>query len=470
MIDELARLDAKAWNELSRKTQETGGGPEQIVIDFDHLNHFESTSVSGRPVIDLSSRQFYQKLVFSLPLGGSKDLSRTFFKLHDCIFYEGLDVRSADFGPSLSLDRSIFYKRTNCESVRFRGNLLAKDITVWGELFFNTTKIHGDVNFAGACVQPDGVLNFYGAHLYEIAIFRNLQLHGMARFYNLTAERAFVFTDSYSSTVPDFRQASFAEAPDLTGTHIERPVARAFSIDFHRKYARGHGDYHTDPRPWIFRLLHFSTALGPGYAGMFSKLRRMAISNNDVERTLAFGSAEAVCRRFWIDRPHKSKGVLPAVSQDGGFAKMSSSVPEEHKIEPASPSTARFWIGVLFQWTSDFGSSIWKPLRLQMVLLLVMAIFYREISLDLSDDLGQGNVESRGCNEIRDPLLFSTMASLPGFFISGFDDRDAVLNCMFGRPPQIPQSVSALLMIQNFLSGLFLVLLATSIRNAVRMK
>ncbi len=253
-------------------------------------------------------------------------------RFKDTKFTDTAIFRSAEFAGPADFSECVFAK-----SVDFQRSAFDEDVTFERSEFkdtvvFTSARYRNQASFAEARFTDSA--NFLLAGFEGRTSFRDAQFAQTADFSGLQSRAAFVLSGARFSRVPDFHDANFADPPSLDSMQIRDPVSF--------RPARTGRDA-ADPRPILFRLIR---ACGKNaYAARYRRLGKLAAATQDFEREREFFAQELRCRRFWYDHP-------------------------------IGAGMSRFWFGVLYSVTSNFGRSVIRPLVLWMITVLSFSLIY----------------------------------------------------------------------------------------------
>ncbi len=218
---------------------------------------------------------------------------------------------------------------------------------------------------------------------------------------------------------PDFVQAHFSEAPMLDASHYPDKAL-------------------------------------PGEAPRWRALKRLAVQGHDHEREQFFFAQEIKSLRGETDWP------LP---RPWNF----------WKGKPVWQGGARYWFGLFYQWFSDFGRSMVRPVLWWCCLIAVFALVY----------LGQHYVWAASnytppleCvkGETSDPLVSAIFLAVHKGSVAGLGGSEKLAQayaCLYGEErgaPIIPDAVAFAGMAQTLLSAALIFLFLLAVRNHFRIK
>jgi len=248
---------------------------------------------------------------------------------------------------------------------------------------FSRATFEGRAGFDGATFK--GWAGFSQVDFLQHVNFGHAKFEKEANFEAIEAKRAFNLAGvRFGAAVPNFSQAHFTEAPRLD--HIEvrpAPEVKFWTPEVRKLISALHKKKDLDKYPrlkrWRTRFLlrnlvrdqHQAALLRHANArfdnaherdeadqiegnsndeAYYRALKRLAIQAHDHDNEMSFFAGEMRARRHVLDFPGPFKK---------GFA-----------------SCIRYWAGVLYEITSDFGRSLWRPFAWWMALFLLSASLY----------------------------------------------------------------------------------------------
>ena len=301
----------------------------------------------------------------------------------------------------------------------FEGNADFTKAHFYGHTSFNRTVFNDSVDFSVSTFE--GKTTFAGAEFKGRADFRAIRstsTFAFDGFDNITkddaAARDWDRNTTKFSTVPDFQQATFVEAPRLDNVEIEPQRSRDISFAAVKAFFKG--DSEEERRRRARRQLE---------EGSWRTLKRLAEQGKDHVSERRFFKEEVIARRGVTDKW----------------------------------CHAPFWLGVFYQLLSNFGLSLSRPLIAWFMVLLGFAWAYAYGSggpwwpaflLSLHKSL---------------PALSSFSSGLPGLYARLY----GVASCDSLRPI-VPDSVIVLGIMQTLFSAVMIFLFLLAVRNRFRVK
>ena len=343
--------------------------------------------------------------------------------MFNCVRFEGLTrFDGATFRQWVSFENTVFNERTMIQNpeVSFSGVRFDKGAK------FTKAHFHSRTSFNRAVFND---LTDFSASVFEgKTTFTGTKCQGQADFRAIKSTSVFLFDDlgpasqdwdsgmAEFSTVPDFQQATFVEAPRLDNVKIGPQLSR-----------------------WN-KLKAFFTKGDLEKEGRWRALKRLATQGHDHASEQLFFREELLARRGVTDRYWH----------------------------------ASFWLGVFYQIFSDFGRSLIRPLLWWATGTLVFAAIYVGYHPSGGEWFLLECVAGTGKPWIS-ALGLSLHRSLPA--LSGFGDTLPQFQaCLYGvqseNPfrPVIPDVVSFLGIPQVLFSAVMIFLFLLAVRNHFRIK
>ncbi|WP_299617078.1 pentapeptide repeat-containing protein [Pelagibius sp.] len=255
-------------------------------------------------------------------------------------FKRGAWFQKAKFGGAALFEHALFVSRAGFHEAVFERNSAFAAVNFEGDAefvqatfselaAFQEATFEGQAKFSQAAFTR-GVrfrrVNFNGPAWFRQCGFFGATDYSQSRFLRSADFNAIETTTAFSlagatfQVVPDFVQAHFSEA------------LRCDDISIATKSFR--------PRTWAEAKDGFKG--NPDLPARWRALKRLAIQGHDHEHEQIFFKGELLARRWHADKPW----------------------------------SAAFWFGVLYQWLSDFGRSLLRPLVWWGVSLVLFAGVY----------------------------------------------------------------------------------------------
>jgi hypothetical protein len=375
------------------------GGAGFRSVTFGGYAGFESAAFSG-------SADFH-----SVTFGGNADFQSVNFT-GDSGF------ENATFTGYAYFSGAAFAGSARFVSATFTGDAWFESAIITGNAWFDSTTFTGDARFAGTTFKGDA--SFEGANFADAARFASTTFSGgawfdsatfegnsffawagfakIASFYSIRGERGFDMAGTSFEAVPDFIQAHFEEAPRLDNLEVTgRTIPRHPRPERHEPGSRLRRVWQAvrfvgaRVRTWPKRAMKGARHSIP--SGMkangearniparWRALKRLAIQGHDTDRELEFHAREMRSQRFAGDWP------LPLAIWSrhawGGFF--------------------RFWFGILYEFFSNFGRSLARPLIFWLAAAALGAVVYMSQSPEI--------VAARHRQEAKGASLVSAAAS-----------------------------------------------------------
>lgn len=286
---------------------------------------------------------------------------------------------------------------------------------------FEDCTFRGDVAFSASC-------------FVAYATFDRGQYHGQVSFQGVEARSAFTMAGASFSQVPIFYQATFSEAPRLDNVSIRSTNRKGIARAAIWNRLKGSSDTSVSAK-WSQLKVQGNEA-----TVRWRTLRRLASQGHDHQREMLFFKAEVLSSRWISDEPWQ----------------------------------AYFWFGLLYQFFSDFGRSLSRPIVWWLAWWASFSLIYISLHRE-SHETAIPNTCSH--MEIVEPWIaavgLSLYRSLPG--LSGLGDRlGEFQRSLFGVTvdclPLIPSAVSFLGALQTVVATALLFLVLLAIRNRFRIR
>jgi hypothetical protein len=241
-----------------------------------------------------------------------KYFESVFFK--STIFKDRAWFAKAQFMDTVSFERAKFHENSCFDSAKFLYRAIFDRAEFLKAADFSYTTYSGPYNS-----------------------FDNVCFSGQTYFYAINVERAFEIEGTRFNAVPDFIQAHFAEAPRLDNLTIAAPGKSLGLWLAWKNLKAGRG------RVVIRLIRRGAPLLHPANAtARYRALRRLAMQGLDHDNERIFLKGEILSRRFTLDNRQS-------------FA---------------------FWFGVGYEWFSDFGGSIARPICWGMGSIIIFSTLY----------------------------------------------------------------------------------------------
>ncbi len=186
------------------------------------------------------------------------------------------------------------------------------------------------------------------------------------------------------------------------------------------------------------------------FSSRWRALKRLAVQGHDHERELIFFAAEIKSQRGIQDKAFPN----PANYFDN---------------EPVWPGGTRYWFGYLYQYSSDFGRSVMRPL----FWLLIFGFLFYWVYLGYSID--PKHQETTPCDHSEAAIYLSVRSASPFLPATGYSENlNRSYACLYGRnsdgKENIPNAIVFISIFQTILSTILIFLLLLALRNHFRIK
>ena len=521
------------WVESPDRAEQTSAWYESARADFSHHEFGDGTSFSGfifpgdvrfrgakfEGYAEFANAKFGGNAVFrGAEFGGNAGFGRAKFG-GNAVF------GGAKFGGDAWFGRAEFGGNAEFTGAKFGGNAVFRGVEFGGNAGFGRAKFGGDARFGGVEFGGDagfgraefgGDARFGGAEFGGDARFGRAKFGGDARFGDAKFEgnagfdqavfggrttfrevkffRTAVFRaiDGRTSfdlgkgefrVLPDFIQAHFTEAPRLDNPSIE-PGRFWWSI-LARVKALLKRDRDRTPPPGIAwsvrRGLKDYFKGDPDRTARWQALKRLAIQGHDHVSEQLFFSGELKSRRWGADMPWH----------------------------------ARFWFGWVYQWLSDFGRSLVRPLIWWGFGIIGFAFLYLgqhpafdgtrpaaqgpplssvgwvwHRAVDLVGAAGDAAAPPVSCVAADDDPMWAAfgLSLRNGLLFPAFAStakQNQIYRCLYGVEgregeddrklrarflPKVPNGIAFLGLVQNLFSAVLIFLFLLAVRNHFRIK
>ena len=402
-------------------------------VEFVGLSYFGSAVFSGDAQFDNSvfhDVSFSQTMFCDIPSFKSS-------RFCDEVYFTDTKFHSTAFFDKATFHEKVYFSQQNF-SVRFvetvfEGETSFHQVTFRKSLF-HMARFNGPATFTQSTFE--GPAAFQSSRFQGYASFVNVRFADRALFSGIFAQSVFSMSYSKFSHVPDFEQASFAEAPRIDNIHISAQIGIPASVT---------KEIISSIRSWrsprVGSLWNTLSEEKGRQLASWRTLRRLAIQGHDHEWAILSFGKEMICRRWVVDRPW-------------------------HLV---------FWLIAFYQLFSGFGASVIRPI----VAWLVFSILFGGIYYYLGRySIGIGNIE-RSCigESVYEAWQSAAMLTLHRSSIGLSELGEKVpemYSSIYGLAKNclhiVPDHLLMIGMIQELFSSVLLFLLALALRNRFRLK
>lgn len=277
---------------------------------------------------------------------GLCDFTRAQFKgisvFNDAKFYKNTKFRETKYLKDTDFTNCHFYEDVEFFKCEFHGEGNFQYNTFGGYCDYGQSKFIGTSDFSNA--------NFEGPVCFQKVDFESHSDFSISSFSDVTdfeailVKRAFSLADAeFTSSIPNFTQANFAESPRLDNVQIIKPFIKrsrhTWLKYFWRKrfafYLKWYWCKYIWQHPKHVWNEFFNTRRNPDEEAHYRALKRLAIQAHDHENEMKFFAGEIRSRRYITD-----------------FANF---------LTHDFASSMRYWAGVAYELFSDFGRSFIRP-------------------------------------------------------------------------------------------------------------
>lgn len=315
--------------------------------------------------------------------------------------------RKATFNKSANFSQCTFTENTDFTSAHFI------DVA-----YFNECKFKGVVLFHNTDFNSDG--HFMNAEFCSKSEFTNTTFFALADFLNCTFNNDAQFTDASFLSTANFSNAAFKQVSNFRRARFTTHVPEFNYCEF--------------KQPPYLSQMEIPEIYLTGFDSNTEKYRRLkslAITSHDHEQELKFFSYEM-----------KSKMA------DAGHTQ----------------TTSIYTPLKLYEWTSNFGKSIGRPVACFLG-LWVMSIVLHYAALEPVDSCKGESVYSKEWAVVS----YASSHSFP-LFLSDRRAKKATDDCLFGVDVPPPAFVNLAGFGQSFFSMIFAFLIGLGIRNRFKIK
>lgn len=331
----------------------------------------------------------------------------------------------AIFSGGSSFDKATFAgvawfgKATFSDGAWFSGTTFL-DKAQFRQSAFSDSALFRGATFAGEARFLQCVFNGFTS-------FNGARFETAADFRAIEGKSAFSLADVTFTAVPDFIQAHFVEAPRLDNMRIQPRQLRRPILAGVKAYFKGDREL----------------------SGRWRTLKRLAVQDHDHTHELEFFKSELKSRRWSVD----------------------------------SPWSGVYVFGFFYQWLSDFGRSLWRPLIWWMINVGLFAYLY------LMEHLARAPYPRSCVVGPGEPWLAALILSLrQGLLVTGLDATDKLnqlYGCLYGIfsdqsvrlgkfpeafSPVVPDVVAILGFLHLLISAVLIFLFGLALRNNFRIK
>jgi len=354
----------------------------------------------------------------------------------DCsgfIFPERANFHSVQFHSITNFDDAQFHSLADFSNAKFH-QLSGFDNTefrayarfIWAQFFARAYFLGAEFHATLDCDDAEFLNNalFHAAHFHADAYFNDAKFQGSAFFDNCIFRKRASFVAIRSQVGFDLSGAEFGRVPDFTQATLHRhPRLDNVTVA---------------PGKWTGPVYHDNGQIDRDAPAKFRELKRFAIQGEDHRSELEFHAQEIRTSRFVTD-------------SWGDF---------------------RFWIGWLYEVTSDFGRSVGRPFGIWCLVGLAAFCAYYFYSAAPSAWTCAGEV----ANGVM-PWIESLYLSIKNGLIVIGPGSDSKLNqahaCLYGgttATPVVPSSINMVQLLQNILSAPLIFLFLLGLRNQFKLK
>lgn len=375
--------------------------------------HLEHRKFSG--ILNLESARFYSFANFI----GTK-FKRT-VRLNSSKFYREAIFSSCQFKKNMHCSDTHFIGDLHFNKASTKKSIEFKSSTFYGGAFFIDCKFEGNLDFSEALFSAE--TEFTQSQLSGFTVLDNAKFKSSSYFVGLNVEKHFSLKGvRFCNQTPDFTQAHFNEAPRLDNAIvIIPPKFRGLTSYFFGVFRANNSKYKITRRTLHRSLIaqqylsdlkqywkkeFFNLRRDEDEEARYRSLKRLAIQAHDHVNELEFSAGEVRARRYIRDFPWPWQNGLS--------------------------SSFRYWTGALYDLSSDFGRSLWRPA------FLWAAVFCLFSSLYLSNATELAGETCKNSNDMTPSYAANTIAAKNSLLFLGMDRTDKLKRayaCLYGASP-----------------------------------
>jgi len=321
---------------------------------------------------------------------------------HDAVFNAQIQFNGVTFEDGALFAKATFRGNVNFYKPTFNGSVMFDDANFEGHTAFIEATFDGTVQFGR--VRFKGNADFNRTTFEEVAWFDEAMFNSAASFQGTTFKKKAQFDRATFKWRPWFDGASFEDVVFLEDSEfLEVP-------DFRRTtFEKGVN---------LNRMAVSPGRVNVDSADKYRRLKKIAVEGKDHDREQYFFACELRAKRGFETR---GLALVP---------------------------------NYLYEWTSDFGRSVWRPVLWLADVWLYFGLLYWWLSGREIEDLGYG---------------FSYSASKLFPFIGASREMfSEARDTLFGKNAEVGLSVSSLSAIEGFLGIVFIFLIGLALRNRFR--
>lgn len=388
-------------------------------VTFSHNASFGKAIFSGDArfnSVTFSDNALFCYIKFSgnVQFGGAKFNSRATFR--ESTFNGNALFGSAKFSDEVSFSDAKFGIYTSFRGSIFIGNAWFDNAIFSNEVYFENASFSGNARFTRTL--------FEGFTSFNETSFEN-----RSSFIAIKGQSYFSFKDATFHLVPDFTQAHFIEAPQFDDSDFSKA------------------------------LNHKQSKRGDNLSSYWRSLKRLAIQGHDHERELIFFAEEIKSQRGIQDKalPNPLNYLSNKLVWQGG---------------------TRYWFGYLYQYLSDFGRSVMRPLLWLLILGVLFYIFYLKYPIEDNPTLTHDDPITQltiSCERSEAAIYLSARSALPFLPANSYSEKtNRSYECLYGKNSEgkanKPNVAVFFSIAQTILSTILIFLSLLALRNHFRIK
>lgn len=494
----LIRQGADAWNQNNE-------GLQARLLDSGKPTEAQENAWNAATAVNLSNEEFAEPL----DLSGFEFLGKVTFI--GARFRQPVNFRNVVFRQEARFDNAIFESDANFSAAEFAERPIFRS-TRFSSATFTRAQFQRGATYEGSTF--DGTANFDEVAFRDDCLFEKVRFKHRANFKYAVFDAVAAFTKADFDDDVDFKRSQFVDGAafittDFKGdasfehtqfdgpTSFERAdfvndpkfIAMRSQSTFSLSYARfkilpDFAQAHFDEAPYLDSIEVERSRQNLSQPLRWRSLRKLAAQGLDHEREQLFFTYELRALRRTTDTPVPNPFNLllrtKLVPGDNGKLERKevwfSTKGLDPRPVPVLANFGRYWVGLFYQLTSNFGRSITLPMVWWVLSTAAFTALYAWGAEGWSwpfDTLNQACTAGSGS-----PLLASVALSLSrALIIPGLTHVDAVHSayaCLFPHPgldeARLPDWLLFAGYAQTVLSATLLFLFFLGIRNAFRMR
>ena len=272
--------------------------------------------------------------------------------------------------------------------------------------------------------------------------FNKAIFNSTANFASIISDKSFNLLGTNFALVPDFTESAFHAPPILDEVDIEAALQNGLWDP---------NSEEKDPRPDG----SFYTAVAPNSTDYrkYRALGKMAAGSNDYQNEMEAFANEIRCRRFWKDKP--------TLNFINWWNKKTD--PETGDPTKLNKTVGRFWFGLFYEWSSNFGRGFIQPITGWFSSTIIFAFFY-------------GLTSHRNDFDWFDPVYISIRHGLIFSGLTRSEHWNSAITALYATTGgdkstiDISNIATSLMLAQPIISAVFIFLFLLAVRNQFKIR